>query len=213
MKWETDLIKDIRLHNGYDDGESRIDQYVNIYPDIAIDKGVVYQYDGKECTECDRNALLEQFLKVKDTCKAILEIGIGRNGTDSFATVFFENKKEDTVYVGLDIEDRSWLVEYGENIFTIEGDSSNYDEIVDIIKGFGVEQFDFIFIDGDHSVNQVLRDWEYTNLLSENGVVGFHDTSHHTGPYMFIRNLDKEKWDVIENACPEDYGIGFAIKK
>lgn len=213
MKWETDLIKDIRLHNGYDDGESRIDQYVNIYPDITTDKGVIYQYDGKECTECDRNALLEQFLKVKDTCKAILEIGIGRNGTDSFATVFFENKKEDTVYVGLDIEDRSWLVEYGENIFTIEGDSSNYDEIVDIIKGFGVEQFDFIFIDGDHSVNQVLRDWEYTNLLSENGVVGFHDTSHHTGPYMFIRNLDKEKWDVIENACPEDYGIGFAIKK
>lgn len=213
MKWETDLIKDIRLHNGYDDGESRLDQYVKLYPDIATDNGVIYQYDGKECTECNRNALLEQFLRVKDTCKAILEIGIGRNGKDSFATVFFENKNEDTVYVGLDIEDRSWLVEYGENIFTIEGDSSNYDEIVNIIKSFGVEQFDFIFIDGDHSVNQVLRDWEYTNLLSDKGVVGFHDTSHHTGPYMFIRNLDGEKWDVIKNACPEDYGIGFAIRK
>ena len=214
MKWETDLIKDIRLHNGYDDGESQIHQYATIHPEILEDKGCIYQYDGKECTDCDRNALLEQFLKVRDNCAAILEIGIGRNGKDSFATVFSENKKDETIYVGLDIEDRSWLVENGENIFTIQGDSSNYDEIVEIIKDkFGVEEFDFIFIDGDHSVNQVLRDWEYTNLLSDKGIVGLHDTSHHTGPYMFIRNLNKDVWNVIENCCPEDYGIGFASKK
>ena len=77
----------------------------------------------------------------------------------------------------------------------------------------GVEKFDFIFIDGDHSVNQVLRDWEYSNLLNDGGIVGFHDTSHHTGPYLFIKNLNTDIWDVVENACPQDYGIGFATKK
>ena len=50
-------------------------------------------------------------------------------------------------------------------------------------------------------------------MLSDTGTVGLHDTSHHIGPFLFIRNLDKDKWDVIENACPQDYGIGFATKK
>jgi hypothetical protein len=126
---------------------------------------------------------------------------------------FIKNKKEETKYVGIDIEDRSWLVDYGENIYTIQGSSSNYDENVEIFKSMGVEKFDFIFIDGDHSVNQVLRDWEYSNLLNDGGIVGFHDTSHHTGPYLFVRNLNRDIWDVVDNACPQDYGIGFAIKK
>ena len=46
--------------------------------------------------------------------------------------------------IGIDIEDRSWLVDYGENIYTIQGSSSNYDENVEIFKSMGVEKFDFI---------------------------------------------------------------------
>ena len=30
---------------------------------------------------------------------------------------------------------------------------------------------------------------------------------------MFIKNLDKDKWDVTENCCPDDWGIGFAQSK
>lgn len=214
MKWKSDLIEDVRSNTNADDLCCGINHFLNLWPSAKDEETVVNLYAGKEVTECNRQALKEQFLKVKDNCKAILEIGIGRNGTDSFATIFFENKNKDTKYVGLDIEDRSWLVEHGENIFTIQGNSSDYDEITKIIKDkFEIEQFDFIFIDGLHSLNQVLKDWEYTNLLSENGIVGLHDTSHHIGPFLFIRNLDKEKWDVIENACPQDYGIGFATKK
>lgn len=213
MKWETDLIKDIRSNTPYDDTEAGINHFLHIWPGIENDPGVLYPFNGKECTECNKKALEEQFLKVRDHAKAILEIGIGRNGEDSFAHVFFKNKKEDTKYVGIDIEDRSWLIDCGENIYTIQGSSSNYDENVEIFKTMGVEKFDFIFIDGDHSVTQVLKDWEYSNLLADGGIVGFHDTSHHTGPYLFVRNLNKDIWDVVENACPQDYGIGFAAKK
>jgi hypothetical protein len=214
MKWESDLIKDVRSNTSADDLCSGINHFLDLWPDAKDEKTVINLYSGKEVTDCNRESLKEQFLKIKDTCKAILEIGIGRNGKDSFATIFFENKNKDTKYVGLDIEDRSWLVDCGENIFTIQGNSSNYDENVKIIKDkFEIGEFDFIFIDGLHSLNQVLRDWEYTNLLSDTGTVGLHDTSHHIGPFLFIRNLDKDKWDVIENACPQDYGIGFATKK
>lgn len=214
MKWKSDLIKDVRSNTNADDLCCGIDHFLNLWPEAKDEETVINTYSGKEVTNCNREALREQFLKVKDNCKAILEIGVGRNGKDSFATVFFENKNNDTIYVGVDIEDRSWLVDCGENIFTIQGNSSNYDEIVKIIKNkFHIDEFDFIFIDGLHSINQVLKDWEYTNLLSERGIVGLHDTSHHIGPFLFIRNLDKDKWDVIENACPQDYGIGFATKK
>jgi cephalosporin hydroxylase len=213
MKWKSDLIEDVRSNTTADDLCCGIDHFLNLWPDAKDEESVINTYSGQEVTECNREALKQQFLKVKNNCKAILEIGIGRNGKDSFATVFFENKNNDTKYVGVDIEDRSWLVDYGENIFTIQGNSSNYDEIVEIIKDkFEIEKFDFIFIDGLHSLNQVLKDWEYTNLLSDTGIVGLHDTSHHIGPFLFIRNLDKDKWDVIENACPQDYGIGFATK-
>lgn len=214
MKWQDDLIKDVRSNTAADDLCCGIDHYLDLWPEASEEETVLNTYSGEEITDCNRSALLEQFMKVRDNCKAILEIGIGRNNTRSFATVFAENKKEETVYIGLDIEDRSWLVEIGENINTIQGDSSNYEEMLDIIKNkFGVEEFDFIFIDGLHSINQVLKDWEYTNLLSKKGIVGLHDTSHHIGPFLFIRNLDKKKWNVIENACPQDYGIGFASKR
>lgn len=214
MKWENDLVTDVRSNTAADDLCCGINHYLNLWPEASESDSVKNPYAGEEVTDCNRLALEEQFLKVRDNCKAILEIGIGRNGDKSFGHVFFSNKKDETVYVGLDIEDRSWLCDCGENVYTIQGDSSNYDEMVRIIKEqFNVDQFDFIFIDGLHSINQVLKDWEYTNLLSENGIVGLHDTSHHIGPYLFIRNLNKEKWDVVENACPQDYGIGFARKK
>jgi cephalosporin hydroxylase len=213
MKWETDLTKDIRSNTEHDYTEAGINHFLHIWPGIPNDPGVYNPYNGKECTECNKSALLEQFLKVRDNAKAILEIGIGRNGVDSFAHVFFSNKKDETKYVGIDIEDRSWLVDCGDNIYTIQGSSSNYEENVEIFKTMGIDKFDFIFIDGDHSVNQVLLDWEYSRLLNDGGIVGFHDTSHHTGPYLFVRNLNTDIWDVVVNACPEDYGIGFATKK
>ena len=214
MKWQDDLVVDVRSNTEADDLCCGINHFLNLWPSASEFDSVKNPYAGEEVTECNRQALKEQFLKVRDNCKAILEIGIGRNGDKSFGHVFFSNKKDETVYVGLDIEDRSWLCDCGENIYTIQGDSSDYDQIVGIIKDqFDIEQFDFIFIDGLHSLNQVLKDWEYTNLLSENGIVGLHDTSHHIGPFLFIQNLDTDKWDVIQNACPQDYGIGFATKK
>jgi hypothetical protein len=215
MKWEKDLVKDIRSNTYADNVDAGIQDFVNFWSEVKDDDNCFKPYpEGTEVSDCNRNALLEQFLKIKDECKSILEIGIGRNGDRSFATIFSQNKKNETIYIGIDIEDRSWLVDCGENIYTIQGDSSNYDQNIEIIKEqFNVTEFDFIFIDGLHSVNQVLKDWEYTNLLSDNGIVGLHDTRYHTGPYLFIRNLDKKVWNVIENACPNDYGIGFATKK
>jgi predicted O-methyltransferase YrrM len=202
MKWETDLLKDIRTHTDYDDVDVW-DPHPQGY----------HKNSPVEVTDCNRHSLLQQFMRVRDSAKSILEIGIGRNAEQSFAYVFFNSKKKDTVYVGLDIDDRSFLNDSEKNIYTLVADSSDYDGNVSKFKELGVEKFDFIFIDGWHSINQVLRDWEYTNLLADGGIIGFHDTSCHPGPNAFINNLDPEKWVVEKNMCPNDWGIGFAWKK
>jgi hypothetical protein len=210
MKWEKDLIKDIRTLTYFDDQDGGVPHPLGYENAYDHEGRMIYP---QEVTHCNRYHLLEQFNKVRDNCGAILEIGIGRNADESFAHVFFKNKKKDTVYIGLDIDDRSFLRSSENNIHTIQNDSSYYLENVDMFKKIGVNKFDFIFIDGWHSINQVLRDWEYTNLLSDRGIVGFHDTSCHPGPNNFIGALNKYDWEVIENCCPQDWGIGFAWKK
>jgi len=216
MKWEDDLIRDIRVNTNHDDREDEyalIEKYSEIYPNLLKDKTVFNRYDGRECTECNKESLIEKFDLVKDKCRAILEIGVCRNNIDSFVYALLSRKKKETIYVGVDMNDKTYLNDLENNIFTIQEDSSNYESIITKCKEFGVEEFDFIFIDGLHTVNQLLKDWEYTKNLSDYGIVGFHDTSHHAGPYMFINHVDTKKWEVIVNDCPDDYGIGYVTKK
>lgn len=203
MKWEQDLVRDIRTNTNWDnkDGDPRI------------------PWNGwDEVTTENFEALKERFLRVAENCSAILEIGVNRNGDKSFTQVFLKNKKKETIYIGIDIDDREYLKNEEENIYILRVDSSNYVENIELImkcfekSGATRKEFDFIFIDGWHSINQVLRDWEYTNLLTDHGIVGFHDTSCHPGPYYFTKYLDREKWIVEENCCPKDWGITFVRK-
>jgi hypothetical protein len=203
MKWEQDLIRDIRTGTEYDDrdGDSGVP-----HPDSS-------RWPWREVTEENRAALTERFLKVRDTCQSILEIGVCRNLEESIAYRFLEHKKPETIYVGIDLDDKSFLNDSSKHIYTIQGSSSSVEENIEKMKSLGVQEFGFIFIDGWHSINQCLIDWEYTRLLAPNGIVGFHDTSVHPGPYHFIKALNKDIWEVEENVCPTDWGIGFARRK
>jgi hypothetical protein len=103
-----------------------------------------------------------------------------------------------------------------KNIYTIKTSSSNIEQVMDFIRSKGVDKIDYLFIDGDHSINQVLTEWEYTQWLADEGIVGFHDTAVHPGPHMFVKYLNRDEWEVIENACSDndnDYGVGFAWRK
>lgn len=200
MKWLEDLRYDIRHDNR-----------------VIEQDGVPFEYmpfawNTKETSPENLAALKTKFLSKTGSCNAILEIGVNRNAEESFTQVFIKNKREDAVYVGIDIDDKSYLDDASRNIYTLRSSSSDINANMDIIRKLGVEQFDFIFIDGWHSVGQVLRDWEYTRWLSPTGVVGFHDVTAHPGPFNFVRALNRDKWNV-EILCPFDFGIGFVWRK
>jgi hypothetical protein len=204
MRWEQDLIKDVRLHNSLDDAD---------WIDGFAKRSHPQSYGHPEVTKENREAIKERFLKVRDNCKAILEIGVCRNKHDSITHVFLDNKLDETVYVGIDLDDKTFLDNPDKNIYTIQGSSSSIPEAMEIFKDLGITELGFIFIDGWHSINQVLTDWEYTKLLSPNGIVGLHDTAAHPGPYAFVNALDTDKWNVEPNVCVYDHGVGFAWKK
>ena len=143
-KWEQDLIRDIKTYTDLDDVDwisalpeiLFLENYASdelwegqlLTPNIAkIDPIKLSKGIEIEITDCNLNALRDKFLEKKETCNSILEIGVGRNGPRSFCHVFFENKNVDTKYVGIDIEDRSWMAKPEDNIFFLQADSSDYD--------------------------------------------------------------------------------------
>jgi hypothetical protein len=204
MKWEGDLVRDIRTYTEFDNEDgNQLGRVIRDVPGSGT---------HREFSDCNRAELTEKFLKVKDQAKAVLEIGVCRNGEESSTFCFLNNKLDETAYVGIDLENKSFLDNQEKRIYTICGNSSDVDHNIEIMKSWGITELDFIFIDGWHSINQVLVDWEYTKILSPGGIVAFHDVSEHPGPHMFIRNLNTDIWNV-EILCPTDWGIGFAWRK
>ena len=191
------LKKDIRYHNSLDD------------EDFPFFRANGYNGEDGEFTECNCQELKKALIKIKK-CKSILEIGVARNTRSSTKTLLTHKDKE-CIYIGIDIRDCHYLNDPQNNVFFFQQKSENVEEVKTFIKSKGILELDFIFIDGWHSINQVLKEWEYTSMLSQGGVVGFHDTNNHPGPTLFVDNLNEE-W-FLEKKCLNDWGISFITKK
>lgn len=215
MKWKEDLIRDIRLGDYRDDLDFPFHEEKYVFGNTGLPDYV--ERPKPDFSQENQASLLKQFNTIRNTCKCIVEIGVSRD-TKFYRTstyVFLNNKRSDCVYLGVDIEDKTYLNNADENIHTIQTGSENISKVVSRLKKLGQKQIDFLFIDGWHSINQVLTEWEYTKYLSPNGIVCLHDTAYHPGPYFLINNIDRKKFHVIPNDCEdikEDYGIGYVWK-
>ena len=201
MKWENDLVNDIRFGSVVDDIDHPI-------PEL----GLKPSNPPAEFTDANHSALQQAIDRCVNKPKTFLEIGVCRNGQHSSTHTIFKNLPSDGIYLGVDLDDKTFLDNKEKGISTIKTSSSNYEEVVSKLKSLGVDKLDFIFIDGWHSINQVLLDWEYTNLLSDGGVVALHDTTAHPGPFFFVKFLNRSIWEVYPNLCPNDHGLGYCLK-
>lgn len=161
----------------------------------------------------------DAFLSVRDSAKAIMEIGVdafspnssGNYTVKSSTQIMLESKRKETLYLGIDIADKSYLNNPDDNIYTLMTNSDNYLEVHNFLVGKGVTELDFLFIDGDHSLNYALIDWNYTEWLKIGGVVVMHDTHYHLGPKIIFECMDT---NIFEKQTFGDdrlnWGLGVA---
>jgi len=101
----------------------------------------------------------------------ILEIG------SKGVTFYLFNKFSTGKKVALDIDEnyaKYFLYTENEDFHFICGDSHSNDTFNEVSNV--CDNYDFIFIDGDHTLDGVTKDFDmYRSLLSQNGYIGFHD--------------------------------------
>ena len=148
----------------------------------------------------------------------ILEIGIGQFprlvNTSTFILTSF---KHGTVrYIGIDKNSRSWVNEfhYGYDVLVYKETSEN------ILKKWREDatptpEIDLLFIDGDHSVNGVLIDWEFTRFVKNSGIIVLHDIKAHPGPKLLVDAIDRDYYTVHKMFLddPKDFGMAVVYKK
>lgn len=168
---------------------------------------------------CSSEVSTQNFELMDRVCKpymthGVVEIGVSRNGMASFTQALLQNKPDHVKYLGIDINDKTYLDDKEKNIYTIKESSSNRQTVKDYMKEIGMEKISLLFIDGWHSLNQVINDWMFTELLSEDGIVVFHDTNYHPGPAVFIEAIDHSQYRVEKHfSNQDDYGMAIAYKK
>lgn len=167
---------------------------------------------SKEVSE--KNYQLVDRISTSHMTHGILEIGVNRNGQESFTQALLKNKPDNIPYLGVDLDDKSYLNSESKNIFTLKENSFNHQKVREYIGQIGMKSISILLIDGDHSVNAVINDWKYSDLLSDNGIVIFHDTNYHPGPLVFMESINKEIFKVEKHFVGElDYGVSIAFKK
>ena len=160
-----------------------------------------------------RNFDFMQELSARYATHGVIEIGVSRNGDGSFTKAILDNKPDDVPYLGIDIEDKQYLNDDSKRIYTIKENSFNQVAVRNYAKEIGLENVSLLFIDGWHSLNAVINDWMYADMLSEDAIVVFHDTNDHPGPTSFLPAIDKTKFRVEKHFENEnDFGMSVAYK-
>ena len=174
----------------------------------------------REFSDDNQRVLKEYFLDFLNTTKkdriVIVEIGVSRNAYENTSvSVFLKNKRPQDIYLGIDIDDKSFLNDPVNNVHTVQCPSQNMDIVLSKMGDLGIHEIDVFMIDGWHSINQCYLEWEtYTQILASKGMVAMHDTNFHPGPYFLVDSIDTNQYDVYKHLWDiQDWGISVAIRK
>jgi len=173
-------------------------------------------------------ALLGLLRELQPEC--VREIGSYRGGTLAlFCQVVAPNARILAIDLNFKPEQIKVLRHFahrGQRITFFKGDSHAPETRERVKRWLGVHQLDFLFIDGDHSLDGVTRDFEmYAPLTRAGGVIAFHDivpdyrarygtkTQSFTGEVPQFWARLKQKWPGAQEfvADPEQDGFGIGV--
>lgn len=159
---------------------------------------------GPEISQCNLEVVSQVLSKMGQGCRSIVEIGVHRNEGGSITNVLMNNRPSGSTYVGIDVNDKSYLDDPSSKVFTIMSNSHDQFSIRQRLQQIGVERIDILMIDGWHSVNTCVNDWCYTDLLSDGGVVILHDTNAHPGCVALFEAVDGDIFDKVRHCVGQD---------
>jgi len=104
--------------------------------------------------------------------KIIVEIGSFHGGN----TMLFAYAWPDAKIFTVDRSYECWMA--GDIATCIQGDTRSPETLELLKTELAGREVDFLFIDGDHSQDGALNDWQkYSPLVRKGGVIAFHDTA------------------------------------
>ena len=104
----------------------------------------------------------------------------------------------------------------GQRLHLLRADSHDPAILATVKKLLPPGGLDFLFIDGDHTLDGVRQDYEmYSPLVKPGGAIVFHDICTHGAEFnchvdQFWNQLKqgREHWEFIENPAQGMFGIG-----
>jgi hypothetical protein len=190
--------------------------FPDLEPTVSNDRDAPlndYWISSVEVTDGNLEVVRQAVTELGTKLGAALEIGVNRNGERSMSRVIMDQRPPLSYYMGIDIEDKSYLNDEAANTWTMQISSAERSTIADRLQQLGIGDLDLIMIDGWHSVNMCVNDWRYTERLSDHGIVILHDTNTHPGCVALFEAVDDNLW-IKQRFCLEnDYGIATFKKR
>ena len=135
--------------------------------------------------------------------KAVLEVGVFEGET---SIKMIEALPQGGYYAGIDINDhrKHKLERSGVAVDFILGES------IKVMKNMPAKHFDFIFVDGDHSWNNILPEFkEIERLIAKNGIIAYHDSIHLPDVKELMRYAAHYKYNVVTLNTSEGRGLSI----
>ena len=136
----------------------------------------------------------------------VLEVGVFEGET---AQHLIQAIPKGGLYVGIDINDylNHDLNSFGAEVEFILGES------IEVMQGMDPEQFDLIFVDGDHSWANILPEFkEAERIIKPGGIMAYHDTIHIPDVKKLMEYVAHYNYNVITLNTSEGRGLSLIQK-
>jgi predicted O-methyltransferase YrrM len=135
--------------------------------------------------------------------KNVLEIGVFEGET---SVKMIEALPIGGKYTGIDIND------YRKLDFNKAGKGWNFilGESINVLKTMPENHFDFIFVDGDHSWENILPEFkEIERVIKPGGVIAYHDSIHLPDVKKLIEYAHHYKYNTVTLNTSEGRGLSL----
>lgn len=155
----------------------------------------------------NNRAVLTNIIKSRANPDLFVEIGTAISWEKSSTETFIKCKSEDTTFYTIDIIYR----ECPEKDLNLKNTHFIKSPSVDesIKSRIGSHKIDILFIDGDHSVDMVFKEYSfYLPHMKKDGIIVLHDITVHPGPFLFMEAVDENVYRK-EILHEDDLGLGI----